>query len=239
MLSVHDARIRLLAALPQLAAETVPLHHAMGRILAQHLTAAFPLPAFHNSGMDGFALRAGDVCEASPESPVVLQVVGDIPAGSPAKFTVGPGQAARIMTGAALPEGADAVAPVERTDFQDRTPGSQAPAQVKILAPVDSGGFVRRQGEDVAPGAQLLGKGIRLRPQDIAMAAMTGAGGLSVYRQPRVAILSTGDELLAAGAPPMPGKIYESNGTMVAALVEEMGASPFAWNRTGQRTGGA
>ncbi len=224
MLSVHDARTQLLAALPQLTAEQVHLQNAVGRVLARPLTAGFSLPPFDNSSMDGFAVRAADISSAGSDTPVMLTVVDDIPAGAVSNAVVKEGQAARIMTGAPLPEGADAVVPVEHTDFNDRSAGSAPPATVNIRASVTFGGYIRRRGEDVAHGDELLPAGHRLRPQDVGMAAMTGLAVLEVVSQPRIAVLSTGDELLFPGEAPEPGKIYESNSLTISALVESMGA---------------
>ena len=224
MLSVDDARSHLLAALPLLPAEMVPIRAAAGRVLARPLKAAFSMPLFDNSSMDGFAVRAADIGAASPGSPVELAVVADIPAGSVSAVALGAGQAARIMTGAPMPDGADAVVPVEQTDFQDRSAGSRPPALVNVLAPISAGGYVRRRGEDVTEGEVLIEAGRRLRPQDVGMAAMTGAAVIPVVRRPRIAVLSTGDELLTPGEAHQPGKIFESNSLAIAALVESAGA---------------
>lgn len=224
MLSVNEARTQLLAALSLLPAESVLIQDASGRVLARPLKAAFSMPPFSNSSMDGFAVRAADIAGASADRPARLKVVADIPAGSVSTAVVQPGQAARIMTGAPLPEGADTVVPVEQSDFHDRAAGSLPPETVRIFTPVSHGGYVRREGEDVVAGDVLIAAGHRLRPQDVAMAAMTGAAELIVVRRPRVAVLSTGDELLSPGETPRPGKIFESNSLAIAALVEAAGA---------------
>ena len=224
MQSVEEARRLLLAAVKPLEAEEVRLEEAAGRMLARPVVARFDLPAFSNSSMDGFALRAADIAGASEAAPAWLPVVADIPAGSGSAPEVAAGQAARIMTGAPLPPGADTVVPVEKTDFGDRLSGTAAPDAVRVFAPVDTGGYVRRRGEDVAAGEVLLEPGVRLRPQDVGMAAMTGAAVVAVHRRPKAAILSTGDELLLPGDPPGPGKIYESNSLTISALVAGTGA---------------
>jgi molybdopterin molybdotransferase len=219
MLTVSEARARLLAALVPLPAETVPLRHAAGRVLAADIHAPFDLPAFPNASMDGFAVRAADTAAA----PVRLAVTADIPAGIVPAGRLQPGQAARIMTGAHMPDGADAVVPAEQTDFHSRDPGSAAPPFVNILAPAAPGDNVRARAADVTLGDLLIPRGARLRAQHLGMAAMLGIGALQVTRQPRVALLSTGDELLPPGSSPAPGHIFESNSLTLGTLVEEAG----------------
>jgi molybdopterin molybdotransferase len=224
MRSVEEARNLLLAAVEPLGDEEVRLEEAAGRILARPVIARFDLPAFSNSSMDGFALRAADIAGASESAPEQLPVVADIPAGSDAAPVLSAGQAARIMTGAPLPPGADTVVPVEKTDFGVRFSGADAPDTVLVYEAVDPGGYVRQRGEDVAAGDVLLDPGVRLRSQDVGMAAMTGTSVVVVHRRPRAAVLSTGDELLRPGEPPQPGKIYESNSLTIAALLAGAGA---------------
>lgn len=225
LLSVTDARAKLLANFRPLPPETIPLAQAAGRVLAEVVLAPADLPPFSNSSMDGFAVRAADVATAGEQSPVRLQVVADIPAGKPSSVVLQPGQAARIMTGAPLPDGADAVVPVEETDFNQRDAGSKPPEQVAILRPVTDGAYVRPRGQDLRTGDVVLSPGIVLRPKEIGMLAMLGHGEVRVSRRPRVAVLSTGDELLPVGAPAEPGKIYESNAHTLSALIEEAGAT--------------
>lgn len=234
LLSVAEARRRLLsnaapAALDDDELEKIQLHSALGRILAEELRSPLDLPAFSNSSMDGFAVRAADLAAASPALPVRLEVVADIPAGSSYDQVVEPGQAARIMTGAPVPQGADAVVPVELTDHQDYVAGALPPAIVAISQPILDGANVRRVGEDLRRGADLLPLGRRLQVHDIGILAMCGIPQVRVYPRPRVAILSTGDELTEPGQSLEPGKIYESNGVMLAALVERCGALPLSF----------
>ncbi|HUF37891.1 MAG TPA: gephyrin-like molybdotransferase Glp [Anaerolineales bacterium] len=224
MRSVEEARSLLLAAVEPLDVEEVPLEAAAGRVLARPVVAGFDLPAFSNSSMDGFALRAADIAGASASAPRRLPVIADIPAGAEAVPELEAGQAARIMTGAPLPPGADTVVPVEKTDFGVRFSGAAAPVSVQIYAAVGPGGYVRQRGEDVAAGEMLLEPGVRLRPQDVGMAAMTGTAAVAVHRKPRAAVLSTGDELLRPGEPPAPGKIFESNSLTLSALLGGAGA---------------
>jgi molybdopterin molybdotransferase len=223
MLSVKEARHRLLAALPLLPPEPVPIGHAAGRVLAGDMHAPFDLPSFSNSSMDGFALRAEDIQGASEENGVRLQVVADIPAGISPDRPIEPGESARIMTGAKLPSGADTVVPVEQTDFSARGPGLPAPETVEIFRSQQSWDYIRRKGEDVATGDLLLAAGTRLRPQDVGMLAMLGFANVDVHRRAKVALLSTGDELQVPGAELAPGQIYESNSPTLAALVEAFG----------------
>lgn len=222
-LSVQEAREQLLRAFSPLKAETVPLANALGRVLAERLASPFDLPAFDNSSMDGFAVRAQDVAAASADHPVVLQVVADIPAGKQVAWALEAGQAARIMTGAKLPPGADAVVPVEDTDAAGRETSEVTPARVGIRRAVPSGAYVRVQGEDLRTGSEVMAPGRLLGAKEVGMIAMLGQEAVRVYRRPRVGILSTGDELLPVGAPLQPGKIYESNAYTLSALVAEAG----------------
>ena len=226
MLSVSEARQRLLAALQVGGVENVPLDRAGSRVLAEDVLAPEDSPRFDNSSMDGFAVRAADLAEASQEHPVQLRVVGDQPAGGLFSGSVGRGQAVRIMTGAPVPGGADAVVPVEDTDAPVAQAGAGLPAEVQVKKAVKTGEFVRPAGEDFRKADRLLEAGQRLRPQDLALLAMLGKGDLSVFRRPRVAIFSSGNELLPVGERLAPGKIYESNSYALAALVESCAAEP-------------
>ena len=226
-LSVNDAREQLLAALSPVERETVPLQKAAGRILAEDAVSPHDLPQFSNSSMDGFAMKAADLDGASAAAPVHLDVVADIPAGKPLDIEVLPGQAARIMTGAPLPDGADAVVPVEDTDFGVRDAGSELPSRVVIYRSLASGDYVRPRGQDIQAGQIVLKAGRRLRAQDIGMLAMLGKAEVRVFRRPRVAVLSTGDELLPVGSSAEPGKIFESNAHTLSALIESAGAVPI------------
>ena len=149
LLSVEEARARILAKFRPVITEKISLSKVAGRILAVDIVAADDLPLFNNSSMDGFALRADDSSRAAPTSPLTLRVVADIPAGFVPQASLGPGEAARIMTGAQLPEGADAVVPVEDTDFHNRDAGSKVPTEVQITRPLRQGENVRPRGMDV------------------------------------------------------------------------------------------
>ena len=224
LLPVAEARQRLLSHFQPLPAENLSLAECAGRVLAEDIAAATDLPLFDNSSMDGFAVRAADLVNAAPASPRPLRVVADIPAGSQPTISLAPGQAARIMTGAPLPEGADAVIPVEDTDFQNRAAGLPAPQEVRAMKPVKVGQNVRPRGMDLHAGEVVLRAGRRLRPQDLGLLAMLGQANVPVYRQPRVALFSSGDELLPVDAPLAAGKIHDANSYSLAALVEEAGA---------------
>ncbi|MGE5464239.1 MAG: gephyrin-like molybdotransferase Glp [Syntrophothermus sp.] len=227
LLSVDEARERILSHFQPVKTETLPVAESYHRVLAQDVRAEDDLPLFDNSSMDGFALRAEDVTGATPGSPRSLSVVADIPAGSSPTVILAPGEAARIMTGAPMPAGADAVVPVENTDFDHRNAGTQAPAQVAIQKTVAPGENVRRRGTDLHAGAAVLHTGRQLRPQDLGLLAMLGVSSVPVYRKPRVALLSSGDELIDPDAPLEKGKIRDSNSYTLAALIESAGARPL------------
>lgn len=226
LLSVEEARRRLIESLKPVGVEIVPLVSAYGRVLAEEAVSPHDIPPFSNSAMDGFAVCVEDLVGASKETPVTLQVIADIPAGTAPVDSVNPGQAARIMTGAQIPGGAEAVVPVEDTDFQYRFAGKPAPESVQVYRPVRAGANIRPKGEDLLAGEQVLPPGFRLRPQDTALLAMLGIPNVKVYLKPRVALLSTGDELITVEEPLRPGKIYDSNGYMLSGLVEKFGGEP-------------
>jgi molybdopterin molybdotransferase len=193
------------------------LADTLAAVLAEDLRAATPLPPFDNSAMDGYAVRAADLDGAAAASPVELPVEQDIPAGRTDIPPLKPGTAHRIMTGAQIPDGADAVVPVERTDGGvDRVRMEAVPA---------AGDYVRVAGEDAAAGTVLIPAGTVLTPPRIGVAAAVGASTLPVRRAPRVLVLSTGSELVAPGTPLLPGQIYESNGPMLAAAVRDAGGA--------------
>lgn len=213
---IDDARRMVAAAIRPLPATAFPLDDALGRVLAEDVVAAAPLPAFNSSAMDGFAVRAADLVHACDTNPVALTVVGASRAGRPASATLAPGQAIAISTGAVVPAGADAVVPVERTRHQD--------GQVHVLAPVSPGADVRPAGEDVAAGAGAIAGGTTLGPAELGMLASLGRPHVSCTPAPRVSVLVTGDELLAPGERPRPGAIHDANSHTVAALARLAGA---------------
>ena len=219
MLSVEEARERVLARFRPLAAEEIPLTQALGRVLAEDAVAGEPLPRFANSAMDGYAVRSADTRGAGPESPRTLRLAGAVPAGRVYEGVVTEGEAVRILTGAPLPDGADAVLQQELT-----RPGA---GSVELLAEAPAGTNVRHPGEDVRPGALLVPGGSEIGPAEIALLAALGVHPVRVTRRPRVAILSTGDELAPLGEMPGPGQIRESNGPYLAAAVARAGAEPL------------
>ncbi|WP_433038732.1 molybdopterin molybdotransferase MoeA [Actinomycetospora sp. CA-053990] len=200
------------ALLGPTATETVPLAGALGRILAEDLVSPMALPPFSNSAMDGYAVRSADLADL----PAELPVAADIPAGRTDGPALDGGTAHRIMTGAAMPDGADAVVQVEWTDA-----GTE---RVRIDRAVAAGQNVRVAGEDVTAGQVVLPAGTVLGPAQVGLAAAVGAGSLAVRRRPRVLVLSTGSELVAPGEPLRHGQIHESNGPMLAAAVTDAGA---------------
>ena len=203
--------------------EIVSLTTARGRILAEELVSSEALPPFSRSTMDGYAVRAADTFGCSESETALLTVIGEIAMGaSGLALSLRPGQAARIWTGGELPQKADAVVMVEYTQpFDDET--------VAIFRPVAPGENVIRAGEDYAPGTVVLDRGSRLRPQDLGVLSGLGITSVPVYRRPRVAILSTGDELVPADQTPPPGKIRDINSTTLAALVEETGSIALSY----------
>jgi molybdopterin molybdotransferase len=224
LLSVEEARSRILSHFEPVGTETLPLAECARRVLAADIAAQNNLPSFDNSSMDGFAVLASDLKDASTASPRTLNVVADIPAGTSPEVTLVTGQAARIMTGAPMPKGADAVIPVEDTDFDHRVPGAPAPKTVSVYKTVKEGDYVRARGTDVRTGQAVLKSGHKLRPQDLGLLAMLGVAEVPVYARPRVALLSSGDELIPVDAPLRPGKIRDSNTYTLAALIDEAGA---------------
>ncbi|MDX2138538.1 MAG: molybdopterin molybdotransferase MoeA [Chloroflexota bacterium] len=224
LLSVDEALTRILQDFQCLPAEASALESAHGRTLADDVIASHDLPPFANSSMDGYAVRSDDVRTASQDAPVRLRVAYDIPAGSTPTQPIQPGEVARIMTGAPMPPGADAVVPVEQTDTPWRAGDDVALADtVAIYKAVHSGANVRYPGEDVRAGERVLTAGTRIRAAEMGVLAGLGEARVSVVRKPRVALLSSGDELLAVDEPLAPGKIRDMNSYTLAALVTEGG----------------
>ena len=225
MISVSQAKAQILADVPQLPTENIRIEDSLGRILAKQVVADRDFPLFDNSSMDGIALRAADTQGASAVNPITLELIDTIPAGYPADQTLGPGQAAQIMTGAPVPPGADAVLPVEDTDLDFSKPLNKSVASV--FRSVRAGDFIRCQGEFYQHGTPLLEPGWQIRTQDIALFATVGLAKITVFRKPRVGLLTTGDELVAPDQPLTPGKIRDSNSYMLRALLQKSGAEVF------------
>jgi molybdopterin molybdotransferase len=227
-LTVEQALTAVLAGVSVLPAETVPLLQALGRVLAEPIVARDSLPPFANSSMDGYALRAADLAGATADQPVSLRVLADIAAGSVPDVTLTDGTAARIMTGAPLPVGADAVVPVEDTNEAWRGAERPLPDHIQIKRQVQSGDYVRHPGEDIQAKQTVLPVAHQLRPQEIGVLASLGVSQVQVIRQPRVGILATGDELIAIEEALQPGKIRNSNGYAQTAQVMALGAMPVS-----------
>ncbi len=226
-LTVEEALTAVLGGVSVLAAETVALPEALGRVLAEPVTAQDSLPPFANSSMDGYALRAADLVGATAVNPATLRVIGDVAAGAMPEMTITTGTAVRIMTGAPLPAGADAVVPVEDTDEQWRNRERPLPETIQISRAVGPGDYVRHPGEDIEAGQIVMEAGHLIRPQEIGVLASLGVAQVAVIRRPKVGILATGDELIDVAEPLRPGKIRNSNGYTQTAQVMALGAIPI------------
>lgn len=227
LLNVDRALDLILAKLTPLAPTRTPLMAAYGRYLAQDIIAHEDQPPFANSAVDGYAVRAADLAEARHDAPVTLTVVDDIPAGKVSHVTLGEGTAARIMTGAPLPEGADAVVMVEDTDSTWRnTPDTLAPAQVAVYVAPTQGANVRPLGESFRNGQRVLAAQTQLGAPQIGVLAALGYAEVPVLAMPHVAIFTSGDELVDVSMTPPAGSIRESNTPMLAALVQRDGGQP-------------
>ncbi len=221
LVAIEDHLAAVLAAATPLDAVTVPVPAARGRTLREPVRAAVDIPVFDNSAMDGFAVRFDDVADAAPDRPVTLRVVADLPAGTSLDPALAPGEAARIMTGSPVPADATAIVP-----FEDTSGGlADSLDRVEVLrAPSRPGIHVRRRGEDARAGDELLPPGTLLGPLQLAAAAAAGVAEVVVSRMPRVAVVSTGSELVAPGTALERGQIPESNSELLAGLAAEAGA---------------
>ncbi|HWJ97048.1 MAG TPA: gephyrin-like molybdotransferase Glp [Acidimicrobiales bacterium] len=217
MIPLAEAREHVLSRCAPRAPLSVPLSDALGCVLAGPVTAGEPVPPWANSAMDGYAVRSADVASASEATPVSLPVVATVAAGAAADTEVGAGQAVRIMTGAPMPLGADAVVMVERTR------GGPVAAIVEVLDPVEHGRNVRAAGSDIAPGQLVADVGTVLGPAHLGVLASVNVRRPIVVPRPRLGIISTGDELVDDGSPLEPGQIRESNRPMLVALARTFG----------------
>src|SRR5215467_6807394 len=213
--SVEAYLADITAAIRPLAARELPLTDALGAVLADDVTALRPMPSFDNSAMDGYAIRAGDVATASKDTPVLLPVKGEIAAGDTRRHDLVPGSALRIMTGAPMPAGADAVVPVELTD--------DGRDLVAIREPVGVGNAVRPAGGDAQPGDLLLSAGTRLGAVHVGLLAAAGHGAVVARPRPRVTVIATGNELVEPGSELAVGQIFESNAVMLSAAARQAG----------------
>ncbi len=228
LLSVDDALERILKDFHLLSSEEISLGEARDRVLWSDIVSPLNIPAFANSSMDGFAVRAEDTIEAQAEKPLRVPISMDIPAGVFPEKPLPPGNVARIMTGAPLPVGANAVIPVEMTDAQWKSDAlDPLPDYVGLKRSAKSGDNVRLAGEDIQVGQVVVKANTLLRAEEIGVLASIGKGRLQVYRRPVVCIVSTGDELVDLQGQPQPGQIYDSNGYALAALVQTYGGIPI------------
>jgi molybdenum cofactor synthesis domain-containing protein len=222
VIPLEEARNRILATVPRLPAATVPLGEALGLVTVESLAATDPIPPFANTGVDGYAVQAADTAGAAPETPVRLRIVGELPAGRAPTVPVGPGQAIRIMTGAPVPDGADAIVMVEDTTVGDNGDGGV----VAIGREARPGDHVRAAGGDLAAGAPAIPPGSVLGPAHLGVVASLGHPTVMTVRRPRVAVMSTGDELVPPGEPLAIGQIRDANRPMLLALVAQTGCEP-------------
>jgi molybdopterin molybdotransferase len=209
LLTIDEARAKVLAAITPLDARELPIADALGLVLAEDVVAAHDVPSFANSAMDGFAIRSGPAGRT-------LRIVGESRAGAPAELPVGDGEAVRISTGAAVPDGADAILPVEDADDHGDT--------IIPSADIPAGHHVREPGEDIEAGAVVLTAGTVLGAAELGLAVEAGRATLRCARRPRVAVLATGDELVAPGEPLRHGQLHNSNAVTLAALARRAGA---------------
>ncbi|MDA0352569.1 MAG: molybdopterin molybdotransferase MoeA [Chloroflexi bacterium] len=226
MISVEEARTRILEQFARLGSIEVELLDAVGQVLAEDVVAGFSIPPLANTAMDGYAVRAADTAGATYDTPLQLEVIGYLPAGEVYPGTVGPGQAVRIMTGAPLPDGADSTVPFEETDEYGSDGYDPSRTSVRIDVEARPGANIRVAGEDVREGETVLREGAVIGPAQVGVLASLGRDRVLAYRRPVVAVLSTGDELLRPGQPLTPGKIYDSNAFSLAAQVRSFGGIP-------------
>lgn len=219
MIAVEEALQVILDTIKVLGLERLPLISSLGRVLGEDIHAPYPIPSWDNSAMDGYAVRHGDIEQASPGSPVRLEVIADLPAGYATARELQSGEAIRIMTGAPLPRGSDTVVMVEDTHKEGN--------RVAVFKPPARGENIRRAGEDVQKDSLVLTRGSVIHPADVGMLASLKRSVVSVYQQPTVAVISTGDELIDVDGELTEGKIVSSNTYSLASLVRDAGAHPL------------
>jgi len=224
LLPVREAQDKILAVVNAKGSEPCKVELAYHRVLAEDIVSPLALPPFNNSSMDGFAVRSAEVSNATTTSPVTLPVSLDIPAGFASQGVLAKGTAARILTGAPVPLGADAVIPVEDTDQYKHPQTGPMQKTVSFFKPAKTGDNLRIAGEDVQLGQLVLEKSRRLLPQDVGLLISLGIREVQVNHRARIALFSSGDELLLPGQPMTPGKIYDSNTYVLTGLLEDAGA---------------
>ncbi len=226
MISVEEALEKILSCVDVVGYEEKPILNCLGQVLAEDVYSTIDIPPLDNSAMDGYAVRAENTRGASKLRPRQLVVVGEVAAGSMPTEEVKPGRAIRVMTGAPLPEGAEAVVQFEDTDEANRKSRQDDLSQIGIFSQVEKGLNVRHKGEDIAAGALVLKKGSSLRPAEVGILASLGRSSALVIRRPVVAVLATGDELVGADQRLSPGKIHDSNSYTIAAEILRYGGVP-------------
>ena len=226
MISVEEALERILSTVHVLEPEEKPILECLGQVLARDIKAGLDVPPHDNAAMDGYAVRSVDTASASQDNPILLKVIGEIAAGYVPDKKVTSGTAMRIMTGAPLPEGADAVVQFENTDEMERKSQKKPLKEIGILSPAEKRLNVRYKGEDIANGQLVLRKGTLLRAAEIGVLASLGIPRVAVIRRPVISVLSTGDELCDINEPLAPGKIYNSNAYSIAASILSCGGIP-------------
>lgn len=219
MISSQEARTTILSNVSPLPPKELPFTETLGLVLAEDIVSDLDIPPFNNSSMDGFAVRAEDTASAASDSPVSLRISGEIPAGEGKEFSLMPGEALRIMTGAPMPPGADAVVPKENTETRETT--------VLINNEAQKGEYVRLIGEDVSKGLGVLKKGTTIRAPEIGLLASLGRSRVKVFRAPTVAVIGTGNELVEVNKPLLKGQIRDSNSYSLAAQINGCGAKSF------------
>lgn len=225
-LSLEEAWEETLSQAQAMATEEVELLEAYGRILSEPITARLPFPSFDRSMLDGYAVRAQDIAHATPESPVLLRVLEEVGAGQVPRCAVGLGEAIRIMTGAPIPAGADAIVRLEATERVEE-------GQVRIRLSFRAGEAISRQGEDAAVGSLLVEAGREIGAAELAVLATNGCTHIPVHRRPRVGVIVSGAEVRPVGSELAPGQLYDSNGPMLMALIRDQGGVPILYGQVG------
>ena len=225
LLSVEEAKQKILSQIQRKNLRTILLEDANGLVLAEKVLAKIDLPPFDNSSMDGYAVLASDTKLANEANPVSLKVIEDIPAGKSPIKCLKSGKSARIMTGAPIPDGSNAVVPVELTNYSDRYSEQDLPEIIQINQEVLPGDYVRPKGQDLLKGAPLFSPGHILRPQDLGLLSGLGLPEIKAYPRPNIALISSGSEIVKPGNLLEPGKIYDMNTFAIRALLQSFGAN--------------